>query len=374
MADGDPMRFNDPSDEDLQRDRLREELGRQAARNEATRLLREQQHPFKAPSAISFADLAKKPLPEIQWTVDGLFGYGHNVLLTGAFKVGKSSLILNLIKSLVDGRPFLDLFPTTLDGNVCYMNYELMDQNLQTEIRRMHFRRGSRVITLGLREYPGSNPLLTERSRAWFVGFLREYEVEVLVVDTFRAAYHGVSHNDNAEVAAFTRMLDDLKKQANCPGLVLANHMGRKDHEQGQEHGAGATELDNWTDMRWIYTKDGDKQDSPRFLKVEGRGGYLDESKLTWDDDSRRLMLMPSDVGTDRSKAKAGTIEEEILQFVGDNENVTANGVTEGVAKRKADVLRVIKELVAEGRLERHPRHGGGFFFTVSDNIHIDFG
>lgn len=353
---------------------IQEEVDRREIRDEATRIVRERLHPFNPPQATTFSALAKKPLPEIQWTVDGLMGYGHNVLLTGAMKTGKTTLILNLIKSLVDGRPFLDRFPTTLDGNVCYMNYELYPQDIQREIQKMRFRRGSRVITIGMREQSGNNPFLSERSRAWFVGFLREHEVQVLVIDTFRAAYHGVSHNDNAEVAMFTRMLDDFKGEANCPGLVLTNHMGRKDHEHGQEHGAGATELDNWTDMRWIYTREGEGRAAPRYLRVEGRGGYLDESQLTWDDDSRRLMLLRADIGRTRTKAKAGTIEEEILAFVADNEEVTANGVTEGIARRKADVLRVLKELTDSGQLVRTPRHGGGFFFTVSDEIHLDFG
>lgn len=359
--------MNDETDDQIFQGLVEAELELQRVRKEASKLLHAV--PFVAPPTMTFQELAQRALPEVRWVVQDLMAVGHNVLLSAEFKTGKSTLILNLIRALADGRPFLDRFPTSLDGNVCYMNYELTEQDTQLWVRDTGVRRASRCLVMNLRGV--GNPLGSREGQEWLAAYLREWEVEFLVVDTFRAAYQGLSHNDNAEVGLFTRMLDEVKQQAGVPGLLLSNHFGRKDHEMGREHGAGATELDNWADMRWLLTR---KEDE-RFLKVEGRGVGLEESLLTWDRDSRRLMVMQSDVGVSRERAGLKTIEEQVLDFVRATPGANTNKIVEGVARRKSDVIRVLRELVDGGRLVRREKGAGGSLeYTVSDGDFLDFG
>lgn len=302
---------------------------------------------FRPPEvAASFAEVMARPAPEVAWAVEELAGRDHNVLLAAQYKAGKTTLILNLVRAMVDGEPFLGRFETHLAGQVCVLNYELTDQDAQAWITDIGFRRPERALLVGLRGQP--NPLATPEGQQWLADLLVENEVELLIVDTFRAAYTGESHNDNAQVARFTRLLDELKARAGVPGLVMSHHFGRKLHEEGHEHGQGAVELDNWADMRWLLTV---APDLSRYLRVDGRGPGLDESQLSFEESSRTLRLPESKVGVDRAAARESDAEATVLLTVRLHPGVNSRELAERAKGNKGDLSKALLKLCHEGRI-----------------------
>lgn len=307
---------------------------------------------FQPPEvAESFADLLARPLPEVVWAVEHLLGVGQNALLASQFKAGKTVLLLNLVRALVDGEPFVGRFQTCLGARVCWLNYELTGLTAQQWLRALGFERADRADIVGLRGE--RNPLASDAGREWLVRFLTERDVGFLVVDTFRGAYVGVgdSHNDNAQVGRFTALLDQIKQEAGVSGLALSHHFGRKKHEPGEEHGQGAVELDNWADTRWLLTRDG----ADRFLHVEGRDGWLEESRLSFDPPTRRLWLPDDDLGVARSEARESRARDALILAVRSEPGLNARGVRErargGGGVATADLDAALPKLVEEGRI-----------------------
>lgn len=302
--------------------------------------------------ATTFAEVLALPEPQISWTVEQLAEHGHNVLLAAQFKAGKTTLLLNLVRAMVDDVPFLGRFNCQLEGRACYLNCELTEADAQRWIKDLQFANPERALLVGLRGQP--NPLASVQGQRWLVDFLKRHNVSTLIVDTFRASYFGDSHNDNAQVARYTALLDSVKAEANVSMLVLSHHFGRKEHEPGQEHGQGAVELDNWADMRWLLTLGGDS----RFLAATGRTDGIPESRLNFDRATRRLVLDESSFGLGREHARKHSAEEAILNVVRANPGVTARELRtkargKGVSTEACD--QALKALVAGRTIVTHP-------------------
>jgi hypothetical protein len=286
--------------------------------------------------------------------VEGLLGRGHNALLASQYKAGKTTLLMNLARSLTDGLPFLGLYDTGLQGRVGYLNYELTDADAKRWLRDLKLEHPERAFVVGLRGQP--NPLASERGRDWLVDALTEHGVGFLMVDTFRASFVGFgdSHNDNARLAIYTAMLDSVKLRAGVQEAVLSHHFGRKEHEQGEEHGQGAVELDNWADMRWLLTKNKEGQ---RFLSVSGRGDGLEESQLDYDPITRRLSV--GEPGVSRSDASKTNAESQILLAVNTAKGIGTRDLKDRVRKAGGisteDYEAARKALLNSGRVRTAP-------------------
>lgn len=332
--------------EDLFEAEVAREVDRRRINERAAEIVRAQ--PFTPPEEMSVRRLLAKPLPVEPWAVDQLMSVGHNVLLAAEYKAGKTDLLINLMRSFVDGRQFLSRFATVMDGRVYYMNYELTEQDVQMRMGCQRIRNQEDIKVLQLRGE--ANPLATEEGRAWLVQRLKRTKTQCWVIDTFRAAYTGVSHNDNAEVGKFTRMLDEIKQQAGVPNMILSHHFGRKEHEAGREHGQGAVELDNWADMRWLLVRgDSEETHNIRYLSAEGRNGGLSESALEFDPPTHRITL--SSLGEGRSKTQATTIRDDIVRVLHQTDKMGVNEVTEAVGRNKRTVAKTLADMVKAGEV-----------------------
>jgi hypothetical protein len=226
----------------------------------------------------------KETSDPLSWTVEELQVLGGNALLIAEFKAGKTTLSMNLAKSLADGEPFLDRFGVRRldEGTVAYWNYEMTAAQRRGWLTDVQVRHPERITLLDLRGY--SIPLQTKQGREVAVRWLEEARATYWILDPFGRAF-GDNENDNAAVGAFLEALDDIKSRAGVQDLLLVTHTGRKEHEVGREHARGATRPDDWADTRWILTKRGGQ----RQLRAEGRDVLVAAVDLAFDSASRRL-------------------------------------------------------------------------------------
>ena len=180
---------------------------------------------------------------------------------------------------------------------------------------------------------------------------LQDHEIKALILDPFARAFSGCGNeNDNGEVAAFTDALDEIKKQANVPDLFLTHHFGRKEQERGDEHGRGATRLDDWADSRWLLTKEA----SHRFLRVDGRGVSLEETRLIWEP-SGQLRIGPGSRQEARTESALTTLNnvlERVVSVVANNPGVNTRGIQSALSGTSHTVVgKAIKSAIGDGRL-----------------------
>jgi len=286
-------------------------------------------------------------------TIVGLHRTGANAVIAAQYKAGKTTLVDNLIRSLVDGDPFLGQYPVQFEGRVALFNYELDEVQMVEWLGKLNIRNPERVTTVHLRGL--RLPLIAERAQQWAVDFMQANDIKAWILDPFARAFAGCGNeNDNGEVGAFLDALDLIKHEAQVPDLWLTHHFGRKDHDQGQEHGRGATRLDDWPDVRWLLTR----QHDDRFLKVHGRGVDVDETQLLWEP-SGRLRLgggTRQDAKREAAEFNVEFTKQRIVEAVRSTPGVGTRAIE--VALRgtsKATVGQGLRLAIESGEVVRRP-------------------
>ena len=244
-----------------------------------------------------------QPRRTLAHRIDGLAGWNHNVLIAGERKVGKSTLLFNLAGGLSlagcapDGTawtPGCFLGPWTrcfLGGNVGYWNAEMDKDDFLDEFRKLPERAfdPARIRPLHFRGV--AMPVITSpAAREWFVAWLRENEIEVLIIDTWGAfcAANGVRNlSDDAEVRVITSGLDAIKRETWVRSVFIPIHTPHQTGERHLERFKGAGAVGDWADTLWTYVRDAE---GVRYLWAEGRAGIgRSETSVSWSGDTGLL-------------------------------------------------------------------------------------
>lgn len=285
----------------------------------------------------------------IDWTIGELHQRGTNSLLAAQFKAGKTTFSLNLVRSLVDCEPFLGCFEVAeLDGRVAFWNYEMAPQSIRAWFASLAINRIDRVTLLNLRDQPFH--LVGPAPEREAVEWLKQHEIGFWIIDPFVRAY-GSNENDNELVSRFLEALDSIKARAGVVDLLLLHHMGRKEHEEGKEHGRGATRLDDWADSILTLTKN---PEGDRFLRAEGRDVHAPRRLLHFDADTRLLTLDQTEGASGRQAshhAAATRMEKDIIRIIGQQPGILAGDLRVAVSGNDAAFLRAKKKLAAVGAL-----------------------
>lgn len=301
-------------------------------------------------------ELLARPRTERRRLLGDLVMVGHNVTITARYKVGKSTVVENLTRSLLTGSHFLGRYETAGPVRVALLNYELDADDMELRVRAMGLDAEAleRLLVVNLRGH--RFPLMVPAGRDVLVKALSDHGAQVVAVDPFGAAYAaagGESENDNAEVRRFVTALDEIKRLAECPSLFMPIHTGRAEQVEGDERGRGATVLDDWADVRMILTKD---KEGARYLRTEGRAWDLHESRLGFDEGSNRLMLGTTDLGLNRRKAADLERAAAVAELVAESPGIVKRNLRDALAGlRKEDRDGAIEGAVASRLVHIHP-------------------
>lgn len=294
---------------------------------------------FVPPSFVDDLEIElAEPDPDIEWTIEGLHSVGGNTTLTAGFKVGKTTFVMNLVKALADQESFLGEHDVrALDGRIALWNFEVDQTQMKRNFRDIRIKHASKVWHLPLR---GHNlNIANDAEYAWALRQLCDLEIEVLILDPFSGAYYG-DENDNSQISAFTKRVDQLKREAGVKDLFMPVHTGRF-VEEGNERARGGAKLDDWADTRWILTKNPRTRD--RYFKAEGRRVQQDERELLFDA-TTNVLTYSAFRGT--KKQKAGSVmKSEVLDYIRANPGCTKGALQDAVGGKDESRRRVVSEL-----------------------------
>ena len=275
---------------------------RDAAREKVAGEKAKAEPPF---DAGTLAEVLARP-EEPPHRVEGLVPSGASTLVVAQRKTGKTTLILNLARCLIEGGEFLGRFATRpLTGRVAILNYEVSGQMLARWANEARVP-ADRLVLVNLRGR--RNPLRVEEDRAKLVSLLQAHQVEAIVVDPFGRAYGGKSQNDAAEVGAWLVDLDTFARgEVGATDVYLCAHAGWT-----AERTRGSSALEDWPDVTITLTRDKDNS-QVRYLAAEGRDVLLEEDRLDFDPQTRELTLSGSG---SRRQAKAAEKSAELANAV----------------------------------------------------------
>lgn len=273
-------------------------------------LVKEFPYPLKQ---WSLADELALPPREHVWRVQDLQRVHGNVVLIAGYKLGKTTLIMNLVRSLVDGTPFLDLFPVDrFEGNVAVFNYELDPEQWVDWARDMKIEYPEKIKPFHLRGLGTLQfwlPSVQDRLVDWMI----ENEIRYWVLDPTAQAWDTLleSEGDNIRAAQFTRAIDTVKQRAGIDEANLTHHTSRTN----QEAGRGPSALEGWYDAGWFLTG---KRDALQFHAI-GRDVDISPTNIAFHEDKARSFLLDTRAEKEevREKKEAKRVALEILRELG---------------------------------------------------------
>ena len=261
------------------------------------------------------------------------------IFVVAAYKAGKTTLVMNIIRCLIDGGLFLGRFKTTpVTRNVGYLNFEVNENQGKAWLKRLGIKKPERLFTWNLKGF--GSPLSTVLSREKFIQALIENDIEVLIIDPFSGAYRKGDTNDNDAVKDFLLQLDEIVRKAGVQEVLMAVHAGND-----QSKPRGATTLGDHPDALWNIAKS--EAGKTRFFKAEGRDVFLAEEAMSLSLDKITLELN----GKTRAETAGESFGSLIMDFAEKNPDCLAGEFESGITGKNSSIAAARKKLVKDGLL-----------------------
>jgi hypothetical protein len=274
--------------------------------------------------------------PEPPFRIEGLLPSEAGMLVVAQRKTGKTTLMLNLARSLLTGQGFLGRFEVRrLRGKIAIFNFEVSGPQLGRWAHEVGVPQ-DRLFLVNLRGC--RNPLSHPDDRTRVAALLKEQQVECVIVDPFARAYGGTNQNDSGEVGAWLTDLDRFaRSEVGALDLILTTHAG-----WNAERTRGSSALEDWADSVVTMTRGSDKDEDTRYLRAIGRDVSLDEDQLHFDPQTRLLSL--TGTGSRKQTRKNANAESLAIPVV--------LYVKEHPGASMADIIRGIRQRVDDGKLD----------------------
>lgn len=274
-----------------------------------------------------------------EWLVDGLLPKTGLALLGGWAKEGKSTLAINLCRTVAEGKPFLGR--TTLAAPAVYVNYE-MPEDYRAELMTA----GSTPESAFWTDRPA--PVLTMDVVKKIISFVygtppigrtpSETKNGLLVIDSFRGAFRLEGEGENlASAGVILRQLQDVAIETGWLFLVIHHlNKGKKDFS-----GTGDFEAAPDVLLRWTRSE----PQSPGTLKVAGRMAPIEPMSVSLSLSEARYL---GDAGQVARKHE----EQRIINAL-TSEPVTAASVGESLEIPEGSARSYLAKLYEKGKIGR---------------------
>jgi hypothetical protein len=283
---------------------------------------------------------------EPPYRIYGLLPADGAMLVVAQRKTGKTTLMLNLARSLITGEPLLGRFTTVpARGRVAILNYEVSGGQLGRWAEQVDVPSG-RLMLVNLRGR--RDPLAHRQDRDALAALLRQHEVESLIVDPFGRAYSGDDQNSPGKVGAWLVDLDTFtRSEIGARDLILTAHAG-----WNGERARGASALEDWADS--IVTMTMDKDGKSRYLRAIGRDVSVDEDLIQFDPDTKLISL--TGFGNRRQATDLAAVETMVVQVcdhLKTNCGASFGDIDKAVEGRQTTKRRAIDLAEERGQLRR---------------------
>ena len=292
------------------------------------------------PSLMTLRERLERPRPALTWRINGWLPRGARVILSAQFKAGKTTLVGNLIRSVVDSDEWLGVAAVTrIDGAVALFDFEMSEFQLDDWLRDQTIRHDGCVIVAAMRGRASTFNILDKAVRTKWATWLRENRVAFVVLDCLRPILDALGLDEQHDAGRFLVALDALLAEAGVGEAVVIHHMGH-----GGERARGDSRLRDWPDVEWQLVRETEDPTSNRYVSAYGRDVDVKESRLSFDKATRRVTLMG---GGSRKDAKIQAAYDAVCALLAETPNLSGRQIQEGLLARsnhsRADIRAAIK-------------------------------
>ena len=297
------------------------EVQRGRARVEAADLLRREQRgqggPLPTPQLLrDFLAIPDEPVRE---RITDVMTVGSRIVLAAQFKAGKTTLRDHLVRSLVDGDPFLGRYIVEpFEGVVTVADNELYEPMFRAWMREQQIVNDDRVAVLSLKGRVAFFDIIDPDVRSEWAVILRALNASILIFDCLRPVLDALGLDENRDAGRFLVAFDALLLEAGVKEAVLVHHMGHNG-----ERSRGDTRLRDWPDAEWRLVREDDEPNSARYFSAFGRDVDVAEGLLAYDPGTRRLTY----AGGNRGQTAADAGVPEVLEYLRENPGASGRAV-----------------------------------------------
>lgn len=190
------------------------------------------------PTPVLWEEIDKLLFPDDRWLVKDIFPKEGVSIVASISGEGKSLVIMHLAKCLAEGSAwFGDPRFQTQKSRVLYVNLEMAESEMQRRGRMMKFNNAdSNLFILNEDDFNLNNGNKDkgqdDKKYRWLLNFIRQKEVNVLIVDTFRPATGGMREEKAEEVRAFFQKFQILKNSG--VSVIFTEHLRKPAQFEGK--------------------------------------------------------------------------------------------------------------------------------------------
>lgn len=338
-------------------------LLRQRAQRAAQAVLRAEDAGHQpAPDVLTLAALLGEPDEPIRYRIDHLWPRHGRVVLAAQFKAGKTTLVANLLRALVDDQLFLGKYNAEpAQGAVTVIDTELSRATLRHWYREQNIHTTNQIVMIPARGRTAALDWLDPTTRTQWASRLRAAHTEVLVLDCLGPvlAAFGLDESKSADVGRFLVGFEALLDEAHIDEALVVHHMGH-----GAERSRGASRLRDWPDAEWKLVREhpededspggGDPQpDAQRFFSALGRDVAVPEALLEYDQPSRRLTVR----GGTRRETKGSRHVPTVIEWLAANPPASLRAIERALSEvlGRNQVRAALRRAVELGKVCVHP-------------------
>lgn len=241
------------------------------------------------PQPVVLTELLAAPDDALVYRVGDLWPVGGSVLLAAPFKSGKSTMVGNLVRGLVDGDPFLDIFDVERVGRVAVIDTELDVRAIRRWLRDQGIKNTDAVTVVPLRGAVSAFDILDPAIRSSWAQQLAG--ADVVILDCLRPVLDALGLSEDKDAGKVLVAFDALLAEIGAGEGLVVTHMG---HQNGpaSERARGDSRLLDWADALWKIVNGREDDDTARplsYFTARGRDVELPEGLLTFDAATRHL-------------------------------------------------------------------------------------
>jgi hypothetical protein len=265
------------------------------------------------PHMVSLGDFLAVPDEDAVYRIAELLPVGGRALLAAQYKAGKTTLVANLLRSLVDGTPFLGRFPVDPLARIVLLDTELDARMLRRWLRTQSIQNVDAINVVSLRGRLTTFDITDDDTRAEWAA--RIAGAQLIVLDCLRPCLDALGLSEDKDAGRFLVAFDALIAEAGASEAVVVHHMGH-----GMERSRGDSRLLDWPDVLWKIVRE-TRDDSAdideggaRYFSAMGRDVMVAEGLLDYTPQTGGLML----AGGNRADKRARNTVEDIVDTLSD--------------------------------------------------------
>ncbi|MCH9734509.1 MAG: bifunctional DNA primase/polymerase [Actinomycetia bacterium] len=297
-------------------------------RAEAQRRINAKNHEPLARSVTNLTEFLAQPPNPTPMRIDNLMPAGGRVVFSAPYKAGKTTAVGNLIRSLVDGDPFLGTFPVNKSARrLVLIDNELSSDMVRDWLLKQGIRNTDAVAdVICLRGEISSFDILHDQRRSEWAACLRDIGCDYVILDCLRPVLDAHGLDENHDAGKFFTAFDELLSEAGTHGdAMIVHHMGHTG-----ERSRGDSRIQDWPDAIWKLVRENPDDDfSPRYFSATGRDVKVEQGLLRYNPANRHLTYRSVNRTDARKQRRLDAAVSEITRILTDHKNSGGTGVSQ---------------------------------------------